>query len=306
MLFEASKKIKKDGDSGKAPRLAALHFMKALDHAFSFVVGGLKTFASTGSVPVLKPGEVRYVVDRKRPCPFAVPSHVKQLRSCNYNVDTKQALYDVKLSERGGSLCCFHYDEGPKDLPVFWYLPHVGFRCVGLNDPLHRVGRDMYEAATEADMWGMILDSTAVLNWDHGPYLSAANFRKSVEVAERSMAVGHCDDEVWALVFPGICEDDGDDQCADYGSNEHAKRVHANLGFEKCFERKSDKVKWVRWGSHHWALKEFLPCRHRKLYVLLLQLVEAGCKLSAGTLMALGLLNDISTQASFVFVRLVC
>ena len=164
MLFEASKKIKKDGDSGKAPRLAALHFMKALDHAFSFVVGGLKTFASTGSVPVLKPGEVRYVVDRKRPCPFAVPSHVKQLRSCNYNVDTKQALYDVKLSERGGSLCCFHYDEGPKDLPVFWYLPHVGFRCVGLNDPLHRVGRDMYEAATEADMWGMILDSTAVLN----------------------------------------------------------------------------------------------------------------------------------------------
>ena len=59
-------------------------------------------------------------------------------------------------------------------------------------------------------------------------------------------------------------------------------------------------MKWVRWGSHHWGLKEFLPCRHRTWYVLLLQLIEAGCKLSAGTLMALGLVHDISAQAFVV------
>ena len=64
------------------------------------------------------------------------------------------------------------------------------------------------------------------------------------------------------LFVLGICEDDGDDQCADYGSNDHCKRVFDNMRFEMCFERKTGKVKWVRWGSHHWGLKEFLACRH--------------------------------------------
>ena len=59
----------------------------------------------------------------------------------------------------------------------------------------------MYEAASESDMWAMILDTTAVLNWDHGPYLSAAICKRSLDLAERSLAVGNCDDDVWASVF---------------------------------------------------------------------------------------------------------
>ena len=59
----------------------------------------------------------------------------------------------------------------------------------------------MYEAASESDMWAMVLDTTAVLNWDHGPYLSAAHFKRSVDLAERSLAVGNCDDDVWAIGF---------------------------------------------------------------------------------------------------------
>ena len=200
-MFEARTKSKKYADSGKATRLAVLHCMKALDHALGLVVGGLNTFASLGSVPILKPSEIRCVADRKRPCPFPFPSHVKQVRSCKCNVDSQKASWEVKISERGGSCCVFHYDEGPRDLPVFWYLPHVGFRTIGFNDPLHTVGRDMYEAASESDMWAMVLDTTAVLNWDHGPYLSASNFKRSAYLAERSLAVGNCDDDVWAIVL---------------------------------------------------------------------------------------------------------
>ena len=59
----------------------------------------------------------------------------------------------------------------------------------------------MYEAASESDMWAMILDTTAVLNWDHGPYLSAAHFKMSVELAGKRLAVGNCDDDVWAIVL---------------------------------------------------------------------------------------------------------
>ena len=103
LMCEARTKLNNYADCGKAKRLAALHFMKALDHALGFVVGGLNTFASIGSVPVLKPSETKYVAARKRPCPFSVPNHVKQVRSCNYNVESKKASWDVKISERGGS-----------------------------------------------------------------------------------------------------------------------------------------------------------------------------------------------------------
>ena len=52
LMFEASTTFNNYADSGKATRLAALHSMKALDHALGFVVGALNTFASIGSVPI--------------------------------------------------------------------------------------------------------------------------------------------------------------------------------------------------------------------------------------------------------------
>ena len=106
-LGEASAKLKRGSDSGASQRLAATHFLKAMDHATSFVIGGLNTFSGVGSVPVLKQSEMRNVTDRRRPCPFPVPAHIKQLRSCTYNIDSKVATHDVQMTKRGGACITF-------------------------------------------------------------------------------------------------------------------------------------------------------------------------------------------------------
>ena len=57
---------------------------------------------------------------------------------------------------------------GPRDLPVFWYLPQNGLWIILMMDVLHRCPRDMCEAAKYSNNWSMILDTTTVLNYDHG------------------------------------------------------------------------------------------------------------------------------------------
>ena len=135
---------------------------------------------------------------------------------------------------------------------AFGTFPMWGSGAFGLNDPLHRVSRDMAEAGMSPDMWSMIIDTTAVLNYDHGPYLSSCNFQRSLELAERSVVADTCDGDVFQCVLPGICEDDGEDWCPDFGTAEHCKRAFDRLPFADCFKAMVGKVKWVRWGSHHY------------------------------------------------------
>ena len=95
--------------------------------------------------------------------------------------------------------------------------------------------------------------------------------------------------ELWGVLFDGMCNDDCDDTAGDYGTLSHVDKQFKALPFTSCFEKLNEGVKWVRWGSHHWAIKAFLPKRHRKLLVLCVQVVHAGQKLSDATLMLLGL-----------------
>ena len=198
-ISEAASKIRRSTNEGNVARRAAMHFLKAMDHSLSFVVGGLKVFQSKGTVPVLKPGDMRYAVPRdtlKRPCPWQVPPHVKQLRSCSYNATTEKAEWDLNIATVGKDFFGMVGDEGPRDLPVFWYLPHRQYRCVPMNDPLHRCARDMYESAQMCGLWQIILDTGAVLTYDHGPFLSSHNFQKAVELAENYVMVGSPDDDL--------------------------------------------------------------------------------------------------------------
>ena len=136
----------------------------------------------------------------------------------------------------------------------------------------------------------MVQDSTAALNWDRGPFRSAAYFRKALEMAEAYVATASADDEVWCHLLEGMCDDDNDDTSGDFGTVEFGDRQFKNLPFSSCFDKLDDNVKWTRWGSHHWATKAFLPKRHRKLLVLVVQMISSGQKLSDATLMKLGLL----------------
>ena len=203
-----------------------MHFIKGIDHSLSFISKGLAEYKALPHVLKLSPSQRRYMTSRKRPCPFNVPAGIPQLRSCVYDVDSKQTKFDLVLPSDGKPLPVLALigDEGPRDLPAFWYLPGIGYRLVSFMDPLHRTGRDMYGAAAECGMWGVVLDTTAVLNFDHGPFLSSANFQKHVESGKLFSAIADVDDDLIALVFEGLCEDIGDFP-ADYGSRDHIKRT---------------------------------------------------------------------------------
>ena len=125
-----------------------MHFLRALDHSM-FCIGGIGKWASHNTVPRLGASDVRYTVPEKRKFPFDVPADVPLLRSCHYNKDTKKAKYDVAFKP---VISCFtlNFDEGPKDLPTYWYLPSKGYRCLMFNNPFHRTSRDMQSAAQVA------------------------------------------------------------------------------------------------------------------------------------------------------------
>ena len=267
-----------------------MHFIKAMDHAMSFVFGGLATWKYHQSVPLLSASDIRYCTPSKRKYPFSLPEGVPSLRSCTYNVDNKLAKYDLDFKPTIPCLC-LHYDEGPKDLPAFWYLPAMKYRVLGWNDGLHRTSRDMQEAAKYSDVRHAIQDTTAALNYDRGPFLSQANFQKSVELATHFVNVSSPDCDLWCSLIDGMLEDDLFDTSADWGTIQHGDLMFKNLPLADCFQKLGEGVKWARWGSHHWALKSFIPMRHRQLLVLVVGAVEAGVKLSAITLAKLGLLD---------------
>ena len=104
---------------------------------------------------------------------------VKRLRSVVTNTEKGTSRFDGPFDEdREVSGMNMIGDEGPKDIPAFWYLPSKGFRVVPNHDPLHKIARDMYQAADNSDNWTMILDTTVALNFEHAPFLSNRNFTR--------------------------------------------------------------------------------------------------------------------------------
>ena len=157
------------------------------------------------------------------------------------------------------------------------------------NDPLHRIARYMQSAAQEGGFWHMVQDTTAALNWDRGAFRSAANFQKAIELADDFVSSASPDDELWGALLEGMCQDDCDDTVGDYGTHAYGDRKCRALPFASCFEKFNERVKWCRWGSHHWGMKAFLAKRHRKMLVLCVQVIQYGQKLSDATMLLLGL-----------------
>ena len=265
LVKDLAKKLRKGTQSGRRPRLAARNFLRGWDHSGQFINKGFNVFASRNSVPLLGRDEVRYAVASKRKLDGLVPDGIPVSRSCCYNKGTKVTRYDVELPACPNDLsCCVAIgDEGPKDLPSFWYLPSQGYRVVPFMDVLHRCPRDMAEAAKASDNWAMVTDTTAVLNYDHGPFKSQVNFQKSVEAIQSYASTVGPDDELLNMFFEEICDAEGDHP-SDFGSPEHFARVLQNLPFDKAFASMTEKVKWTRWGSHHWSLVDFLPMKPKK------------------------------------------
>ena len=81
------------------------------------VGNGLKNFSKHGSVRLLGPDDVRYKLDRKRPCPFDVPAGVQAKRSCIMNNKSKKKEFDLVLprTNSGRPILVNAHDECPRD-----------------------------------------------------------------------------------------------------------------------------------------------------------------------------------------------
>ena len=253
-----AEKLKKKTASGKLFRVSAYHLGRGLRTSLSLCGTSLGVWKKHETCRPLLANEERYYTAPKRMFPYDIPEGVEWRRCCVYNQEFKKTRFevDVGLVEHHPVLSAV-YDLGPRDLPIWVYLPYV-MRFVGIDDPLHRTPNDMKAAANEVLCWHTIQDSIAVLNYDRGPFLSQNNFARLREGVEYWATQLSFDDEDLMENFEEICIAMRD-MPADFGSADHVKRVLGSIHLDELFVAMPEKVKWTRWASHHWTCKEFLP-----------------------------------------------
>ena len=221
---------------------------------------GLAKWINNGSCRPLEKDEERYT--RPPKTVFAhgsPPDGTVQLRSCVINNVTKAKRFDINWSVVAKHpILSFVADEGPRDSPFFYWASSF-LRVFTVWDPLHRLPRDLYLTAERAGMWQMVLDTTGVLNWDHAPYNSLENFDKAVSGIREYVEKAGDNDELLLDTFEELLSDAGKPLPFEYGSREHLQNTIKELPFARCFQKMPEKVKWTRWGSHHWSAVGFLP-----------------------------------------------
>lgn len=255
---DEANKLRAKTNSGKLVRVGAYHMMRACDNGLRLCGSGCDKFKKNNLCRPLTSSEEHYTRPSKRPYPFEVPAHVSTKRLCVFDNVSKKTRYELRWGEISSyPLITCVADEGPKDAPAWQYLTYV-LRWLSFIDPLHRTPRDLHLAAERSGNWQMILDTTAVFNYDHAPYLSSENFRKAVEAVTIFAQNAGIDDELLLTDFEGLCEAMGD-MPLDFGSPDHVKRIVESLPFAQAFTRKAQKTKWSRWGSHQDSAQEFLP-----------------------------------------------
>ena len=106
--------------------------------------------------------------------------------------------------------------------------------------------RDLYDAACASDAWSMILDTMNVMNFDHGPFLSRANFDSRSEAIQLFSEVADHDDELLLDSYKEVCQACGDYR-ADVGSEAHVTSLLQGLASD-ISDRLVERVKWAGCG----------------------------------------------------------
>ncbi len=176
-------------------------------------------------------------------------------RACVYNADKKTTRWEVDEQAEPRVLCIFA-DEWPNDFPITWYMPTHGLRVLCFLDPLHRRARDLQDAASDANLWWAVLDSTWLLNYDRAPWNSSAYGRHFRETAEGYLARAAEDDDLFMSCYGELAIEMGHTS-ADMGSSEHISQVFESVAVHECFDRTQEKVKWTRWRSWQTAMKKW-------------------------------------------------
>ena len=293
---DATEAISKANRSERETRLASKDFMHALDHTLRHLGLGLNTFENTPEIKLPSRFEKRCAVRPKRPLD-GVPADKPQKRLCLKDENSGKIRFESPRGELEPSVLWIIGDEGPKDRPVFWFLPGRGFRVLPLWDPLHRVSNDLQLAAKDTGNWSMIKDTTAVCNFNHAPFQSCGWLEVQREGVQNLLAKATTYSALFRTLFDDLCEDKRD-KPADFGTEAHLGRVLAAMEFSKSVLTAGQKVQWTRWGTHHWALRKLLPDWSEKLMVCAATAVEAGHFAAPGSLPILGMSFEVSSVAS--------
>ena len=240
--------------------------------------GGLKAIyeeKKSRSMP-LKRHEKRYEVKDERPDPEC-PVGVEKKRVCIYDENTKRTRFEVPTFRMAYPLLSLNGDEGPKDLPLYYFLPANGYRFFFWNDPQHKTPRDMYWAAKENEVWTDILDVTYAINWESGPYRSCSWFCQSKENSSNWLASTDEDDDMLVFKYEEICKERGWTDDPDFGMKSHYKKVMMSLSPEELFARQVAATKWTRWGSLFQSSGQFFPNWTSKEVAASALAVHLGC-----------------------------
>lgn len=267
---DAAGKLRAKKASGALQRVAAYHAGCALDHQLIMTGSGLSRFRKKGVVRLLSATERRYTCPCKRPHPFPIPAGIVPKRACVEDCATKKTRFELTWGDLGHHpVASIVADEGPRDKPMWVWMSSM-LRMLEQMDPLHRIPRDLYLAAMDCKCWQMILDTTAVFNFDHAPYLTEENFRKATEAITAYALHAGPDDELLLDSFEELCHSVGDTP-PDFGSKDHIDRVIRGLPYMQAFKSMTSKVKWTRWKSHYDAAESFLPLLPCKKFALKVQ-----------------------------------
>lgn len=167
-------------------------------------------------------------------------------------------------------------DQGAVGFPAWqWAFGPLRLRGSIWFDPWHRLANDVKECVVGAGLWLTLLECVAVWNVFTGPYEKAAHWGKVCCAAETYLRCANDDDPLFQLVFENIAQDH-QDECADYLSVDHARRVWTRLSSSKVLKGKGDRVKLGRWLSWWDAADARADCWHEQLLFCLYHGVREG------------------------------
>lgn len=224
----------------------------------------------------LKEGEVRYMVKDLRPFDGELADGAEKKRMCVKDAEKQTRRFEATEYEPRQPVLVLVPDEGPKEYPLLWFLGASGFRTVWLPDPLHRLPRDLEDAARECDCWAMILDLTYTMNFNTGPFRSCAWHEQLVQGLDDFVKAAGAQGELFVEMYCRICEDKQTINDAAAGSEEHYAQTFRSLACDDMLRSVGEKVKWTRWSSFDVSLARLFPIWHSKLLILSVLALRMG------------------------------
>lgn len=237
-------KRKVDSQGGlKQNRAKALQVIYSIDHQLEAVGLGLITFAPVdGKRPApLGPNEVRYKVALHTGNNAPAPDGMLQFRSAVKDIVSGAKRWDAAgfIGQRP-HLSVFSDHGSDISGAMAFLLYSVGIRGSWYNDVYHDTDNDVQNAIAAVGLAGAQHELTFLMNFEHGPWRSAAHYQKLHEGFSSWMGSASPEDDLYAELYERISFDLGEEGQA--GSEEHFRRTFEYLKTGEEFSAMDERV----------------------------------------------------------------